>query len=1493
MSRFTLLGFCCLLTGLSAQAGLIQNLDGSLNAFVQTNASGVVTNWVDQSGSGNAAVPAVGAVTYSATNPLNGLKALNFGPSRSSLQLFSSAASAAWLNQSGGTNGFCVLVAFHLNTLTNPADVLGNISGSTPSNGFSLRFESSGQMKANVGGNIIAKSGSYVVAGDTLVYALNYNAVSGQMQFWDSKNQATQLGNAAAADFSLGNAVTLGSTASGSSYLNGEVGAVQVYGQALSATNFKQAHDQMTLKWTGVTPIVMNWRVMTNTGYPTDDAVVYAVSISDPGVQYLMPTNPATGDCTAAFQAALNSVAGAGGGTVFVPAGKYLFTGNLTIPNNVILRGAWQPLTNNAPGPVGGTILMPTGGAGQSGGTPFITIGQAESGLKDFSIWYPNQSAANIVPYPPAIGNTNNNGASGSTAANFMQNLNLVNAYDGIILTNGASSLACVRNIYGSPLHEGLNQLGAHEVPRYENINFSPDYWAFSGLSNAPASGGPQATYIYTNGTAIYVSASDQFFGAGWNIRGYWQGLYCDYTAIAGGTLDGDFYGLNFTNCQTDIYASSIGSDTYFMNCSFDATSDNFYIANHITGVSPPNVFFDQCNFTGGGSAYAFDYGYAGNLPSNFSFQGCKFTRPFNFASSPVELSVVNCQFSCPSTAVTLGSKAVSGIFLGNSFAYSPGVATNAAMAAAVVIDNRAVTCSVPPTFNLTNYNHWRQPAQLIMKVMGVDYPVNGDGLTDDSTNVQTALNDVGAAGGGIVFLPVALNGYALYHQLFVPAGVELRGVMESMPNYYTYNSNPGDGTLLQIYYGAGSNLPPCINLTKGSGLKGFVFHYPQQFATNIVPYAPAVGGTGTNIYVQYCVNLNAYQFLQLSNADNHLVEYCFLDPVNTPITVLNSSNGRIQNLTMKDNWGQAGLPTATNYYFPLAYYLAYGTGWNLVNCTNQTIALTWNRLVHQVARVESSSVLALMWNGESNYRWLKAINPLPAGVQILEISMRVNANGGFQDESYADQLAGGLIGSTPPPNSLAMNGYTNNVIALDVSGNGSSGPVQVFGGMLTGFPDWLLTLSNANCTVQQCDFKLDEATVPSRGIYLNGNLPSVCRLDNMTFTTYTPFYATNVAYSRIELAGCGFFEGGQFDAYSNSTVGSLSAGYITSGTRIATMATLSPVAAAVGLNTDPQFPADANVLTNVANQSHILTNAINGGPQLPIYLNGWMPYKVGTNAMFLDVDVTSAWMTNSAVTNVQILVNYYDSGTGGIKVYYDSRTNGFTLAGTITLNNSNTWINATILLPIPAFSNRCRGADISLSFPDTSATILSFVKVMTVQSQLMNGTTNVINATALFTGTPTNGARPLTVTFTDQSTGSITNLLWNFGDGQTTNTTSGAVLAHTYTIAGNYPVTLIASGLGGASTNLKSGYVKVNVPAAPNIGGISLAGLTNLLVTGTGGPTNGLYYYWVRSATNLTLPLTNWSVVATNVFNADGSFSNWLPVTPATSQMFFRLEDE
>lgn len=81
-------------------------------------------------------------------------------------------------------------------------------------------------------------------------------------------------------------------------------------------------------------------------------------------------------------------------------------------------------------------------------------------------------------------------------------------------------------------------------------------------------------------------------------------------------------------------------------------------------------------------------------------------------------------------------------------------------------------------------------------------------------------------------------------------------------------------------------------------------------------------------------------------------------------------------------------------------------------------------------------------------------------------------------------------------------------------------------------------------------------------------------------------------------------------------------------------------------------------------------------------------------------------------------------------------------------------------------------------------------------------------SSVASFTANPTNGIEPVVVTFTDTSTGSITNRFWDFGDSSTTNVTTNSVV-HTYT-AGTYGVTLVVTGPGGVSTNIQSNYIGV-----------------------------------------------------------------------------------
>ncbi len=78
----------------------------------------------------------------------------------------------------------------------------------------------------------------------------------------------------------------------------------------------------------------------------------------------------------------------------------------------------------------------------------------------------------------------------------------------------------------------------------------------------------------------------------------------------------------------------------------------------------------------------------------------------------------------------------------------------------------------------------------------------------------------------------------------------------------------------------------------------------------------------------------------------------------------------------------------------------------------------------------------------------------------------------------------------------------------------------------------------------------------------------------------------------------------------------------------------------------------------------------------------------------------------------------------------------------------------------------------------------------------------------AAFNAAPLAGQPPLTVVFTDTSTGSLSTWLWDFGDGIT-----GTVqhLTHTYHVTGAFAVSLTVSGLGGLDTVVKQRYIRVS----------------------------------------------------------------------------------
>src|SRR5438046_1582349 len=83
------------------------------------------------------------------------------------------------------------------------------------------------------------------------------------------------------------------------------------------------------------------------------------------------------------------------------------------------------------------------------------------------------------------------------------------------------------------------------------------------------------------------------------------------------------------------------------------------------------------------------------------------------------------------------------------------------------------------------------------------------------------------------------------------------------------------------------------------------------------------------------------------------------------------------------------------------------------------------------------------------------------------------------------------------------------------------------------------------------------------------------------------------------------------------------------------------------------------------------------------------------------------------------------------------------------------------------------------------------------------------------FNGNPTSGTAPLSVQFTDQSTGNPTSWAWDFqNDGIVDSTQQNPQF--TYTTLGSYTVRLTVSNIAGSTTTTKVSYITVTAPPSP-----------------------------------------------------------------------------
>jgi hypothetical protein len=273
--------------------------------------------------------------------------------------------------------------------------------------------------------------------------------------------------------------------------------------------------------------------------------------------------------------------------------------------------------------------------------------------------------------------------------------------------------------------------------------------------------------------------------------------------------------------------------------------------------------------------------------------------------------------------------------------------------------------------------------------------------------------------------------------------------------------------------------------------------------------------------------------------------------------------------------------------------------------------------------------------------------------------------------------------------------------------------------------------------------------------------------------------------------------------------------------TEVSTLAGTKPDAfsftAQTGVALSILVESNAIAVAGITNPAAI---SITGG-EYSISSNGgsnWSDYSSTTPATVSLNDQVKVRLTSSGSYSTMLTATLTIGGVSGAfnvttmpQPYLLTVTKDGTGSGTVTVNSGSlSWSGSTGTASYAPNTSVDIGAsaDPGSNFKGFAVDCISNTSPCTVTMSGPKSVTATFNSNADFTGNPQTGSVPHNVTFTDTSTHSPTSWSWSFGDGGTS-TQQNPV--HTYRADGLYTVVLTATGIGGASTMTKPGYVTVS----------------------------------------------------------------------------------
>ena len=718
----------------------------------------------------------------------------------------------------------------------------------------------------------------------------------------------------------------------------------------------------------------INGSHLVHTKYPTDSRVI---AVTD--VIYWGAMGDGVTDDTNAFRSALAYAQSVGGGTVFVPEGKYVIKGTLVIPNGVTLQGDSPAVSVDEA--VKGTVLMAYNGRGNTDGFAFLNMDSA-SAIANLSIFYPEQTMKEITPYPFTIRQVGHYGIG-------ITNVRLVNSYQGICMGPNTNSLQNIQGVVGTPLKMGLILDHNVDICRIENVTFSPDCWINSGLSS-PKDHPYLTAYVYQNATAFQFERVDWTYIADIAAKGYHTAFRtCKPTMReAEESANGHVYGINFTDCY-------IGIDADFVN---------------VIGMM----------FTNGKITAEIPLRTSPRFNAEISLNRIAFQTKKDVAVGIEGTGVVsleNCTISSAKTGVLLQGATL----LCNRVSFKTphnrvvvqleGKATltncNSELTSDVDASNGTLIYQTNEQFDTAeftpeqyDYNQsavTRPAGDAFVDITKAPYAVDTTGTQNIGEILQQALNDV-ASRGGVVYLPAGK--YRLDTPITIPTGVELRG-SATMPGHSHMLS-----TTFFTNYGKGGDETDTalISLSPASGVQGFKVFYDEQAGgqNSCEAYAFTLRGQGNNNYVKNVNFINSFYQMDFATnrCDGHYVNGATGYPLERGVVVGGGSvNGIVRDCQFNVHYFTDNphyRTIVTDMEDAMGYTMANSEAFVVKHTTNQIMYHNFVLGVHSGISIDDGADVFVLAHGTDVGDHAMTVRGTPSGEVVFVNTQLVTTASGF-----------------------------------------------------------------------------------------------------------------------------------------------------------------------------------------------------------------------------------------------------------------------------------------------------------------------------------------------------------------------------------------------------------------------------------------------------------------------------------------------------------------